>query len=145
MADINDKNDAASLGFVGMLGSALEVGGNVTYLRDVNKYGLAAASGTAGTLPGPLTVVAPSAVNAAQAAIGLPDAAFRQVNVRLYGKYAIDKKSGVRLDLIHQRAKLNEWQWESNGVPFAYADNTTVNMLQSQNVTVVGVTYVRKF
>ncbi|MBC7861287.1 MAG: MtrB/PioB family decaheme-associated outer membrane protein [Burkholderiaceae bacterium] len=146
MADINDKNDGASLGFVGLLASGLfEVGGNVTYLRDVNKYGLAATSTTSGTLPGPLTSVAPSAVNVAQAAIGLPDLAFRQVNLRVYGKYAIDKKSAVRVDLIHQRAKLNEWQWENNGVPFAYADNTTVSMLQSQNVTVVGVSYVHKF
>lgn len=146
MADINDKNDAASLGFVGVLGSGLfEVGGNVTYLRDVNKYGLAATPTTSGTLPGPLTSVAPNAVNVAQAAIGLPDLAFHQINVRLFGKYAIDKKSSVRLDLIHQRARLNEWQWENNGVPFAYADNTTVNMLQSQNVTVVGLSYIHKF
>lgn len=145
MADLNNLNNTAGLGLNGALSSRLELGANLSYLQDLNKYGLAANSSTAGTLPGPLSVVAPSANNLAQAAIGLPDATFRQAALKFFAKYMLDNKSGLHFNLIHQRVKFAEWQWGNNGVPFVYADNTTVSMQPVQNVTLVGVTYVRKF
>lgn len=42
----------------------------------------------------------------------------------------------IRVDLIHQRTKLDEWTWGYNGVPFAYSDNTTVTLNQNQGAGV---------
>jgi MtrB/PioB family decaheme-associated outer membrane protein len=145
MADLNNLNDAAGLSITGKVNAQLEVGATLSYLNDINKYGLGANTGTAGTLPGPLTVVAPSAANLAQAAIGLPDAAFRQRGLKLFGKYALKKTADLRFELGHQRVKFSEWQWSNNGVPFVYADNSTVSMQQNQNVSYVGLTYLCKF
>lgn len=144
-SDLNNLDDTFGFGVVGKATSRLAVGANLLFLRDVNKYGVAASTSTGGTLPGPLTVVAPTAANLAQAAIGLPDNTFRQTTLKLFATYELDKKSAVRVDLIHQRVKLQEWQWGNNGVPFVYADNTTVNMKQEQNVSFLGVTYVYRF
>ena len=80
-----------------------------------------------------------------QAGIGLPNVDFRLETVSVYGKYALDKKSDVVVDLIHQRAKLKEWSWGNNGVPFVYSDNTTVNIKQDQSVTYLGARYIYKF
>lgn len=144
-ADLNNRNDAAGLSLEGKLNAVMDIGATLSYLKDANRYGLDASSGTSGTLPGPLTAVAPSAANLAQAAIGLPDATFRQLGLKLYGRYAVGKNAALRLDLVHQRVKFSEWQWSSAGVPFLYADNTTVTMQGEQNVTFVGLSYVVKF
>lgn len=145
MADLNTVSDAFGLSLTGAVSSKLEIGANLSYLQDANKYGVAANTSTAGTLPGPLTVVAPTAANLAQAAVGMPDVTFRQTSLKLFGKYALAKNSSLRFDLIHQRVKFTEWQWGYNAVPFTYADNTTVTMKQEQNVTFIGATYIYKF
>lgn len=145
IADINNLNDTVGFGISGKPMARLAIGADLSYLNDVNKYGVAANSSTAGTLPGVLTVVPPSAANLAQAAIGLPNASFRQLALKLFAIYELDKQAAIRFDLIHQRAKFTDWQWGNNGVPFVYTDNTTVRMQQEQNVSFVGVTYVYKF
>lgn len=145
LGDLNNRNDTVGIGLNGKLSGRLNVGGNLAFLNDVNRYSFGASPTTSGTLPGVLTAVAPSASNVAQAAIGLPDATFRQVALKLFGIYELDKKSAVRMDFIHQRVKFTEWQWGYNGVPFTYADNTTVSMKQEQNVSFVGVTYICTF
>ncbi|MES2049516.1 MAG: MtrB/PioB family decaheme-associated outer membrane protein [Pseudomonadota bacterium] len=145
MAGLKNANDTLGVGLDGKFSSRLDVGANFSYLVDENIYALAANTGTSGTLPGTLTVVAPSASNLAQAKIGLPDATFHQTALKFFAKYMLDRQADLRVDLIHQRIKFTEWQWGNNGVPFVYADNTTVNMKPIQNVTFVGVTYIRKF
>lgn len=137
LADLNNKSDAVGLNLVGKPTSRLQVGAGLAYLNDVNRYGLDASPSATGA--------AASATNIAQAAIGLPDVKFRQTTVNLFGKYALDKNAYVRVDLIHQQSKLDEWQWGYNGVPFTYADNTTVTLNPDQKLTFVGVTYIYKF
>ena len=145
MADLINRNDSAGLGLAGKFGSAIDVGATLSYVKDVNRYGLAANTGTSGILPAPLTVVAPSAANLAQVAIGLPDATFSQVGLKVFGTYALNKHADLRMDLVHQRVRLVEWTWGYNGVPFVYADNTTVHMQERQRVTLLGMSYVYKF
>lgn len=145
MADLVNRNASAGFALAGKFGSAVDVGATLSYIKDVNRYGLAANSGTSGTLPGPLTAVPPSAANLAQAALGLPDAAFSQVGLKVFGTYALSKHADVRMDLVHQRVRLVEWTWGYNGVPFVHADNTTVHMQERQRVTMLGASYVVKF
>ena len=76
---------------------------------------------------------------------GLPDVTYRETKLNLYGKYALQKNADVRVDLIRYQAKLDEWAWGYNGVPFTYQDNTTVSLNPNQSVTIVGATYIYKF
>ncbi|MDA8109661.1 MAG: MtrB/PioB family outer membrane beta-barrel protein [Betaproteobacteria bacterium] len=76
---------------------------------------------------------------------GLPDVTFRQTRLSLFGKYALDKNSAVRVDLIHQNDRLNEWTWGYAGVPFTYADNTTITLNPNQRVTVLMGRYIYTF
>lgn len=145
MADLNDIDNAAGLTLKGKFSEKVSTGGTLSYLKDSNHYNIAAATGTSGALPGPLTVVAPSAANLAQAAIGLPDATFRQLGLKLWLNYALQKSSDLRFTLMHTRIQFNEWQWSSNGVPFVYADNTTIAMRPEQRTSYVGASYIHRF
>lgn len=137
MADLDTRTDSVGLGVSGKPTGRLEMGAQLTYANDTTKYGLAASPSVTGA--------APSAANLAQVAIGLPDVRFQISSLNLFGRYTLDKKSSIRVNLIHQRAKLDEWSYGSNGTPFVYSDNTTVNMNQDQRVTFLGVAYIYKF
>ncbi|WP_325329155.1 MtrB/PioB family decaheme-associated outer membrane protein [Sulfuricella sp.] len=135
IAALDNVSTTVGLGVVGRPTSRLEVGGDLSYINDITKYGLTADQTTTGT-----TLVN----NTAQAAIGLPDVVYRQSRLNLFGKYALEKNADIRVDFIHQRTKLDEWTWGYNGVPFAYSDNATVALNQNQNVTFAGVRYIYK-
>jgi hypothetical protein len=51
----------------------------------------------------------------------------------------------VRLEIVHDRTRLDEWTWGWNGVPFLYSDNTTVALKPEQNVTFVSVLYTYRW
>lgn len=60
---------------------------------------------------------------------------------KLYGKYAIDRHSGVRLDYIYDQYKTDDWTWAN----WVYTDGTTVRQDPNQKVNFVGVSYYYKF
>ena len=122
----------------------MQVGVNLTYVNDINKYGVAANTGTAGDRLTGLTVTQPSATNLAQAAVGLQDVTYRKSIVGVYGQYMINKTSDIRLDVMYQKAKYNDWVWGSESAPFTYADNI-VKQQVDQSVTLVAVTYIYRF
>jgi hypothetical protein len=144
MADLTSPTTAFGLGVTGKASAKLEVGANLTVMRDTTRYGLKASPTTAGTLPN-ITQVAPTAANVAQAALGVPDVSYTSNTLNLFGKYALDKKSDIRFNVVYQRATLDEWSWSNNGVSFVYGDNTTLKMSPEQTVTFVGAAYVYKF
>lgn len=144
MADLTSPTESFGLGVTGKASSNLELGAQLTLLRDSTRYGLLASPTTAGTLPN-ITQVPPSAANVAQATIGLPDVRYTSNTLNLFGKYALDKKSDIRVSLMYQRATLDEWSWSNNGVSFVYGDNTTVKMSPEQTVTFIGASYIYKF
>ena len=145
MADLNNRSTALGLALAGQATSQLQVGVNLTYINDINKYGVAANTGTAGDRLTGLTVTQPSATNLAQAAVGLQDVTFRKSIVGVYGQYMINKTSDIRLDVVYQKAKYNDWVWGSETAPFTYADNTIVKQQVDQSVTLVAVTYIYRF
>ncbi|HUJ87155.1 MAG TPA: MtrB/PioB family decaheme-associated outer membrane protein [Burkholderiales bacterium] len=131
---MRDLNDTIGLGLAGKLSSRLDLGGNLAYTHDKNVYGQ--------TL-GPSA----SAANLAFLALsgGLPDVTFIETRVNLYGKYTLDKHAAVRVDLLHQIDKVNDWTWGFAGVPFTYADNTTVFINPNQSVSVLMARYIYSF
>lgn len=125
IADLPNVTTTLGLGVVGTPTAKVEVGGDLSYLQDKSHYDLSMTTGAAVS--------------------DLPDVSYRSTLLKLYGKYALDKQSDVRLDLIQQWARFNDWAWGSSGVPFAYSDNTTVTLQPSQDVTFLGVRYIYKF
>jgi MtrB/PioB family decaheme-associated outer membrane protein len=124
-ADLEQVNTAVGLGAVGTLTAAWEVGGDLSYIEDKSHYPLGMTTGAD--------------------VASLPDSTYRATLLKLYAKVALDKKSDLRFDLIQQWADYNDWTWGSNGVPFAYSDNTTVTMQPTQNVTFFGARYIYRF
>jgi len=125
IADLANVTTDVGFGVAGKPRGNLEIGADLSYLDDNSRYGLGSGN--------------------ASAAGVLPDVSYRMTMVKLYGKYALDSNADIRVDLMRQNAKLNEWTWGYAGVPFAYSDNTTVTMRPIQDVTYLGVRYVYKF
>ena len=129
-----NTNTSVGLGIVGKPAAKFELGGGITFFNDRNEYAQA------------LDPFADGASVALLAATGgLPDVVFRQTTLRLYGRYEIDKSSAARIDLVHQRSHVADWAWAYNGVPFTYADGTTLDQKLNQAVTFVGVTYTYRW
>lgn len=131
---LRDLNDTLGIGLTGKASSRLDLGANLACIYDRNIYDQSMGA-TA------------SAANVAflAASGGLPDVTFRETRVNLYGKYALDKRSSVRVDLVHQRDALDEWTWGNAGVPFNYADNTTVVLNPNQRVSLIMARYIYSF
>ena len=129
-------NTAVTLGvgFTGKPMANLEVGGNLSFMDDRSEYAQTLDAGAHGEAAALLAATG-----------GLPDTVFRQSTLRLWGRYTLDKVSSIRMDLAHQRTKWTDWAWGYNGVPFMYSDGTTIVRKPAQNVTFIGVTYVRRF
>ncbi|HXZ49834.1 MAG TPA: MtrB/PioB family decaheme-associated outer membrane protein [Usitatibacter sp.] len=131
IADLKDKNDTAGFGIVGQANPRLKWGGDVMFINDRNIYQTGLDAGA-------------SASNVAYFNSGLPfipDALYRDLRFKLYGTYSVQKNGDIRFEIVHDRAKLDEWTWGYNGVPFLYSDNTTVNLQPEQNVTFVSLVY----
>ena len=135
IADLKDKNSTTGIGITGRVNPRIGWGGDLMYILDRNEYptGLDAAA---------------SAQNLAYFNSGLPyipDATFRDFRIKLYGSYEVQKNGWLKLEVVHDRTKLDEWQWGYNGIPFLFSDNTTVNLKPEQNVTYVSVLYTYRF
>ena len=97
---IKDVGDSFGFSVRGNLSARMEVGAGFDWFRNTSSY--------------PQSFVLSGAGNAyPTGATGpVPDVSNRLLRLRLDGKYAIDKTSEVRLDLIHERWRTNDWSWE---------------------------------
>lgn len=135
IADLKDKNNTAGIGVKGIANPRIQWGGDLLFIHDRNesRMGLDAAA---------------SAQSVAYFNSGMPfipDATFRDLRIKLYGSYQLQKNADIRLEVVHDRTKLDEWQWGYNGIPFLFSDNTTVNVKPQQNATYVSVLYTYRF
>lgn len=126
MAGLRQLGHNLGLGVRGAPSGKLEVGADFTFSYEVNRTAI-------------------GVIGASTQPSSLPAAAFRQLNLNLFGKYAIDKDADIKVNLVHQRYYSNEWFWNNNGTPFFYTDGTTVTQKDQQNVTFIGATYIYKF
>ena len=125
----DNRNLSASFGAAGKINAQFNVGGSLAYMNDKSVYAQT------------LDTFASAESAALLASGGLPDVEFRQTTLKLFGKYALDKASAVRVDLVYQETATNDWAWGSNGTSFAYSDGSTVWQRPNQSVGFVGVTY----
>jgi len=121
-AQLANRGDSAGFGVSGKPTGQLELGASVLYNYDTTYQGMSLATGAAPPQ--------------------LPDYYYKLVRLQLYGTHALDKKSGVRLDLIRDRRTTNDWLWTD----FVYPqDGTTVRQDTNAIVTFVGMSYYYKF
>jgi predicted porin len=135
LGNLKDKNSTFGVGVKVDANPRLKLGGDIMYINDRNIYGTGLDAGA-------------NAATQAQFASGqlfIPDATFRDLRLKLYGSYALQKNADVRVEIVHDRTKLDEWTWGFNGTPFLYSDNTTVSLNPSQNVTFVSVVYIYRW
>lgn len=127
----DNTNVGASVGVNGKASGKLNVGGSLSYVGDKSVY-----AQTLDSFAGSDSVALLAATG------GLPDIVYSQTALKLFGKYALEKGSSVRVDFVHQRNIVNDWSWSLNGVPFTYSDGSTVSQKQTQKVSLIGITYI---
>ena len=133
--NFKDKNTTAGIGLVGQASPRLKLGGDILYILDKNVYntGIDALA----------TAANQALFNSGQ--LYVPDATYRDVRFKVYGTYLLQKNSDLKMEVVHDRTKLDEWTWGWAGVPWLYSDNTTVTLQPVQNVTFVSLVYTYRF
>ncbi|HRP75496.1 MAG TPA: MtrB/PioB family decaheme-associated outer membrane protein [Rhodocyclaceae bacterium] len=112
-AALRQSGDAVGVGVRGRATEKLELGADLQFSRDRSAYSLSGPSNPD----------------------DLPDVKYSLASLKLSGKYALQRDLALRVDLIHDRWRTNDWLWGA----WTYADGTTVNQDRKQNATFVGV------
>jgi MtrB/PioB family decaheme-associated outer membrane protein len=133
-ASLKDTTDAIGLVVRGNASDRLRLAADFAYLKDKLVY---------------LQDLDPlaSATNIAflAASGGLPDVTYKVARLKLSGDYMLNKQSSIRLAVIYENSKFNEWTWQWNGNSFLYSDNTTVGAKENQSVTAIGASYTYRW
>jgi MtrB/PioB family decaheme-associated outer membrane protein len=130
----DNYSSSVGIGTSGRPMTGIEIGGSLTQVNDKNVY--------AQSLD---TLAPPESVALLAATGGLPNVIFRQTELKLFGRYDIDKQSALRADLVFQRSAVNDWAWGYSGVPFAYSDGSTLSQQPNQSVTMFSIRYVYRW
>lgn len=134
--DIKDGANSFGLGVKWEATSSLRTGGNLEWTRSISQYDIAAWTNATG---------APVVVNGG---VPISDITDKHIRVSLFGQYALNKASDLRLDLIYDKWKTNDWTWtDVNGNPMRLTQNsaTTVYADPNESATYVGLRYIYKF
>lgn len=134
IANLQDRSHSAGLALNAEASTALRWGADLTWTRNRNRYAMYTDA----------LVSADNRAFLAQSG-GLPDVVYRNTRLKLFGDLALDRRSRVRVELVHDHSRLDEWTWGYNGVPFVYSDNTTVGLKPNQRVTFVSATYTYRW
>lgn len=121
-AGLINKTDAIGLGTDLKLSEKLELGADFEYSEDRAEYRLREER------------------NATSAA-SLPDIKYRTATFRIFGRYALRKNAGIRLDVVHDRRVMDDWTWNTwvYNAPTPAGDGTTVGQDRTQTTTFVGL------
>lgn len=122
-ADLRSLGNAVGFNLQGKATSRIDLGADFQYSHDKMKHGQ--SSITAGS-------TVPS---------DLPNTYYKLATSRLYGTYALEKNSSLRLDLVHLRQKTDDWTWQN----FTYSDGTRVVRKPSESTVFIGASYTYRF
>ncbi len=115
---LTNRSDALGLSARGKIVSKLNVGADVTYMRDRNDYALS-GKGTAAT------------------ASDLPTITSYLTTLKLFANYPVGKESSVQLDYILDYRKTNDWTWQG----YQYTDGTWLDQQANETAHFIGVSY----
>ena len=137
--DTRNLTDTFGLSLKGKVNPRLSLGADLVVTKDVTTFNNVVSTFVAGQTAGNI-----AGFTAAVPGNYLPNITYNTTKLNLFGLYEVDKKSAVKVNLVYQEFKNDDWQWGYNGVPFVYSDNTTVSN-PNQSVTFLGVSYLLKF
>lgn len=123
-ADLRNIADTYGLGLRAKVSSKIDVGADLVDSKVRDEMNTAAIS------PAVSSAVVP-----------LNDIHTKVTSFKLYGKYALDRKSGVRVDYGYDRYQTDDWTWAN----WVYVDGTTVLQNPDQKVSFLGVSYYYRF
>lgn len=126
--DLRNQNEAYGLGLRGKPMARLDVGADLSHSLDRAEQRERVLAGTA---PAGVTF--------------LPDYFYKLTTFKLYGNYAIDKSSGVKVEWINERRSTDDWTWTNFTYNTAALDGTTVNIVPNQKVNFIGITGYHTF
>lgn len=130
----DNRNATLGFGVNGKPSSKLEVGAVLSVMHDRNRYS-----------QGLDTYAGANSAGLLAATGGLPDIAFRLAELRLYAGYKLSANSSLRADMVHHRARFNDWAYGYAGFPYAFSDNTTLSQQNQQQVSFIGVRYIYRW
>lgn len=119
-AQLSSVGNALGFGVRGKASSRIQIGADLQYQKDVNKYGVTSLSPATGSLP---------------------DIYNKLTSLKLFGIYALQKNSSIRLDYVFDHRKSDDWTYQN----WTYADGTTVSQNSNQKVQFIGISYIYKF
>ncbi len=119
-ANVRNVSDSFGIGLRGKPNGRMEVGADLSYSDIKDTYQQQAVSPATST-----------------AAASLPEITTRLTRFNVYGKYALQKNSGLRLNYIYDRYSSDDWTWTS----WVYVDGTRLSQDQNQKVHFIGVSY----
>jgi MtrB/PioB family decaheme-associated outer membrane protein len=122
--NLSNTSNAVGLGLRGKASSRIEFGADLQYQELVDKYDQFPLVPSTSTAVGPI-----------------PDINTKLTTIKLWGKYALDKHSGIRVDYIYDRFDTNDWTWTT----WVYSDGTTVSQQPLQTVNFLGISYYYRF
>lgn len=133
--DLRDVGDTLGVGVKGNVSGKLEVGADLQWTRTESQYDQTNSNDQTNLVE------------------GLPTITNKALRLALNGTYDLDKKSKVRVDLIHERWHTNDWtwmMWNSTATAllpyYSYGvDGTTVTAKNKQTSNIIGVRYIYNF
>lgn len=69
----------------------------------------------------------------------LPEIKYNQSTLKLFGRYALDKDTSVRLDYIRDHRQTNDWTWNGSTTPYQYTDGTWFYQNPNETVQFLGI------
>lgn len=139
-ANLRDIGDAVGLGLRGRVNPKLKIGADLQWTRTHSQYPQTFTN--TGATVGTTTYLAGTSGP-------LPDIHNYMTTLRLFAEYALQKNADLRVDLVHERWRTDDWTWlMANGTTWAYGsttDGTTVIADPKQSATFLGVRYIYKF
>lgn len=146
---VNSHDQVDTLGFntkhKGLAGGKLEMGGDLIFTRARTSYG--ATGGVYVNNPFAVAGVAANTIPAAfyVPATSLPDVKTNSIELRINGKYALDKQSAIRVGYSYQRLKTTDYAYD--GMQFGSVTTVLPTSEQAPNYTTqsVAVAYIYSF
>lgn len=120
-ASLINRTDTVGVGLRGRLTGTIDIGADAMLGRDSSEYKQGAAAANS----------------------QIPDIRYDQTTLKFFGRYALDKDSNVRLDLVFDHRKTNDWTWNGAGSSgaYVYTDGSWIYQDPNQKIHFIGLTY----
>ena len=114
---LSSQFNALGLGLRGKLNSLIDIGSDVIVSQDKSAFEMRGA------------------------AVGnsLPEIKYNQTTVKLFGRYALNKDTNLRLDYIRDHRQTNDWTWNGTTTPYQYTDGTWFYQNPNETVHFLGL------